>query len=196
MRALVAVYTRTYNSFKVANRIKETLGADLTRIELAGGEHSGISSGIMTFLGRREPIKPCRTDLRNYDMLILCCPVWSKSSPPAVNQYLAELQHGEGRKCVVVVTFDSDGADRAIGRIAKQMAAKGLYCIDSLGVRTAQVGDGAYYDLVTQFASGLNTKAMVPVTVIKTADTAGQAVKTAEGAARTAGTIGRFFMRR
>jgi hypothetical protein len=37
---------------------------------------------------------------------------------------------------------------------------------------------------------------MVPVAVIKTADTAGKAVKKAENAARSAGTVGRFFLRR
>lgn len=196
MRALVAVYTRTNNSFKVANRIKEALGADLTRIELAGGEQPGISSGILTFLGRRAPIKPCKTDLRNYDLLVLCCPVWSKSTPPAVNQYLADLQNGRGKKCAIAVTYDSDGADRAIGKIKKLMAAKGIYCIDSMDVRAAQVSDGAYYDIATQFASGLNTKALVPVTVMKTADTTGKAVKSAGSAARTAGAVGRFFLRR
>jgi hypothetical protein len=196
MRALVAVYTRTNNSFKVASRIKETIGADLTRIELAGGEQPGISSGILTFLGRKASIKPCKTDLRYYDLLVLCCPVWSKSTPPAVNQYLSELQNGQGRKCAIAVTYDSDGADRAIGKITKMMGAKGLYCIDSMSVRAAQVGDGAYYDIATQFASGLNTKVLVPVAVMKTADTTGKAVKTAGDAARTAGTVGRFFLRR
>ncbi|OPY29023.1 MAG: hypothetical protein A4E28_01132 [Methanocella sp. PtaU1.Bin125] len=196
MRALVAVYTRTFNSFKVASRIKETIGADLTRIELAGGEQSNISNGILTFLGQKAPIKPCKTDLRSYDLLVLCCPVWSKSTPPAVNQYLSEIQHGEGRKCAIAVTYDGDGADRAIGKITKLMSARGLYCIDSMSVMAAQVGDGSYYDLVTQFASGLNTKAMVPVAVRKTADTTGKAVKTAGNAAKTAGAVGRFFLRR
>ena len=46
---------------------------------------------------QRAPIKPCTTDIKEYDALVVCCPVWAGKSPAGLNQYLDELENIEGK---------------------------------------------------------------------------------------------------
>ena len=195
MRALVVIYSKTFNTFKVANRVKEELSADLVRIE-AGREHSYLVSCVMAFMGWRTRVKPCNISLKDYDLLVLCCPVWSWSTPPAVNEYMRLLANGHGKKCAFVVTYGSSGSHRAVHKVWKKLEKKGLYCIDSLEVPADQVGNGAYYSAAERFARGLKGKAMVPVPVAKVAAEANHAVSGVKVAARSAGKVGRFLLRR
>ena len=60
---------------------------------------NGIFSKLWNALREKKvPIKPCQTDLMNYDGFVLCCPVWGGKTPPAINQYLSEIKNVKGQK--------------------------------------------------------------------------------------------------
>ncbi len=94
MKALVAVYSFTGRTLKVADQLKNELGADLTRIE-PQKDVSYLVKCLNAFLRRKTPLKPCQTDLKGYDLLVLCGPIWCYSPPAGINEYISRLQNAE-----------------------------------------------------------------------------------------------------
>jgi NAD(P)H-dependent FMN reductase len=176
MRVLVAVYSKTFNTLKLANAIKETMGADLTRIE-DKRPHGFILSGILAALRWKTAIKPCRTDLKEYDMLILCCPSWARMPPGAVNRYMADLKNAEGKKLAVAVTMGSTGGDQVAGRVRKVLEKKGMRYIDSLVLRTDDVQKGVHFQSAMQFAARVKSKAAMPYVVEVTKQKVGRLMR-------------------
>ncbi len=172
----MAVYSKTFNTLKLANAIKESTGADLTRIEDRKA-HGFIFSGLLAMLRWKTAIKPCRTDLKDYDMLILCCPSWARMPPGAVNRYMADLKNVEGKKLAVAVTMGSTGGDQVTGRIRKVLEKKGMRYIDNLVLRMDDVQKGAYFQSAGQFAARVKSKAAMPYVVEETKQKVGRVMR-------------------
>jgi len=176
MRVLVAVYSKTFNTRKVATAIREAMSADLTVIEDIKPRGRTLGA-IQATLRWKSAIKPCRTDMNNYDLLIICCPTWSKSPPPVINGYIAELLHVEGKKLAVAVTMGSSGGDRVVSRIRHTLENKGMWFMEGMVLRTGDVQNGGYFQSADQFVGRVKSKAVRPYVVEKTKRKVGQAVR-------------------
>jgi putative NADPH-quinone reductase len=154
MKALVAVYSFTGRTLKVAEQLKSELGADLTRLE-PQKDVSYMGKCIDAFLRRKAPLKPCQTDLGGYDLLVLCGPVWCYSPPAGVNEYISRLQNANGKKCAVVLTMGSGGDRRTTGMMRKDLEKKGVSFVDSVALIEADVDGGKCGASVSQFAAKL-----------------------------------------
>jgi putative NADPH-quinone reductase len=154
MKALVAVYSYTGRTLKVADQLKNELGADLTSLE-PQKDVSYMGKCIDAFLRRKTPIKPCQTDLKDYDLLVLCGPVWCYSPPAGINEYVSLLQNANGKKCAVVLTMGGGGDKRTAGMMRKDLEKKGMQFVDSMAVIEAVVDGGKYGAAVSQFAAKL-----------------------------------------
>jgi putative NADPH-quinone reductase len=154
MKALVAVYSYTGHTLKVADQLKNELGADLTRIE-PQKDASYMGKCINAFLRRKAPLKPCQTDMTGYDLLVLCGPVWCYSPPAGINEYIARLQNAAGKKCAVALTMGSSGGERTAGMMRKDLEKKGMLFVDSMAVVEAVVDGGHYEAAVSPFAAKL-----------------------------------------
>lgn len=176
MRVLVAVYSRTYNTLKLANAIREAMGADLTLIENARPGLFALG-GIRAGLRLKTPIKPCRTDLKDYDLLILCCPTWMLSPPPAVNRYVADLKNTQGKKFAVAVTMGGSGGDRVVKILRAALVKNGMRSTDSLVLRAGDVQRGAHFRRAAEFAARSKAKAALPYVVEETKQKVGRFVR-------------------
>lgn len=65
MKTLIACYSFTGNTLKVAESLKAATSADLTRIE-AQKDASYLMKCVNAMLKRRAPIKLCKTDLAGF----------------------------------------------------------------------------------------------------------------------------------
>ena len=154
MKALVAVYSFTGRTLKVADQLKNELGADVTRLE-PQKDVSYLGKCLAALLRRKTPLKPCQADLRGYDLLVLCGPVWGYSPPAGVNEYLARLQNAGGKRCAVVLTMGGSGDRRVAAMLRKDLAKKGVQLIDTMALKEAVVDGGEYSAAVAQFAARL-----------------------------------------
>jgi flavodoxin len=154
MKALVAVYSYTGHTFKVADQLKNELGADMTRLE-PQKDASYIGKCINAFLRRKTPLKPCKTDLNGYDLLVLCGPVWCYSPPAGINEYIARLQNAGGKRCAIALTMGDSGDKRTTGMMRKDLENKGMQFVDSMAVAEAVLTGGEYEAAVSQFAAKL-----------------------------------------
>ena len=142
MKTLIACYSFTGNTLKAAESLKNATGADFTRIE-PQKDTNYLMKCVNAFLKKRTPIKPCTTDLKGYDAIVVCSPVWASGAPPGVNQYLDELKNYEGKKYAVLVTYGGSGQHKVAGQIKAALDKKKLTFIDAL---TIKQGEAAVVD--------------------------------------------------
>lgn len=154
VKILIACYSFTGNTLKVAESLKAATGADLTRIEPVK-DANYLMKCLSALLKRRAPIKPCISDLKDYDAVVVCSPVWADSIPAGVNQYMDELKGCEGKKFAIVVTYGSSGQNRVSGGIMAALEKKRMRFIDSIWVTQDEAQAGGYREKVEQLAAEL-----------------------------------------
>ncbi|HEY3422914.1 MAG TPA: NAD(P)H-dependent oxidoreductase [Methanocellaceae archaeon] len=155
MKTLIACYSVTGNTLKVAQDLKARLNADFTNIETKK-ETNYLMKCINALLNRKTPIKPCVADMKDYDLLIVCSPVWASSTPPAVNEYVAELKNCDGKKYAILITYGGVGGNRVESHIKKAMLPKNIAFMGSIFVRVKAVEQGAYEKDAGQFAAAIS----------------------------------------
>lgn len=154
MKTLIACYSFTGNTTKVAESLKAATGADFTRIEPVK-DANYLMKCLSALFKRRTPIKPCTTDLKGYDAVVVCSPVWADSVPAAINQYIDELKGCEGKKFGIIVTYGSTGQNRVSGQIMAALEKKNMTFIDSIWVTQDEAQAGDYAEKVKQLAAEL-----------------------------------------
>ncbi len=155
MKTLIACYSVTGNTLKVARDLKARLNADMTMIE-AQAEVNPLVRCVYAFLNRKTPIKPCTTDMKDYDMLILCGSVWASSTPPAVNEYMARLDNCDGKRYAILITYGGVGANRVESHIKKAMLKKKIAYMGSFFVRSKAIAQDIYKKDLEQFAAAIS----------------------------------------
>ncbi len=151
MKPLIACYSYSGNTLTVAQKLQELINADFTRIEPAKDRWYLIKA-IHAYMEKKWPIKPCITDITDYDCLIVCCPVWAGRAPPGVNQYLEELENVSGKKCAVLVTMGGDGNQIATIKIRENLETQGMEFIDKSAIGGKAQKSGEWEAMVGDFA--------------------------------------------
>ena len=137
MKTLIACYSFTGNTLKAAESLKKATGADLVRIEPVK-DTNYLMKCVNALLKRRTPIKPCTTDLRGYDAVVICTPVWASSAPPGVNQYMDELKNADGKKFAVLVSYGGSGDKSVVSQVRAALESKKMTFIDALAIRSSE----------------------------------------------------------
>ena len=130
------------------------INADFTRIEPVKDRWYLIKA-IHAYLEKKWPIKPCTTDIDDYDCLIVCCPIWAGRTTPGVIQYLDELVNTSGKKFAVLVTMGGDGNQLATIQIRNGLEAKEMEFIDKLIIGGSAQKSGEWETMTKEFAQKL-----------------------------------------
>lgn len=155
MKTLIACYSITGNTLKVARDLKARLNADFTGIETEK-ETNYLMKCINALLNRKTPIKPCTTDMKDYDLLIVCSPVWASSTPAAINEYVARLENCDGKKYAIMITYAGVGANRVESHIKKVMLPKNIEFMGSFFVRSKALALDIYKKDAGQFTAAIS----------------------------------------
>jgi flavodoxin len=152
MKTLIACFSFSGNTLKVAESLKTAVNADLIRIE-PQRDTNYLMKCVNAMLKKKTPIKPCKTDLSGYDALVVCTPVWAFNIPPAVNQYLEELKGCDGKRAGVIVTCGGSGNESVMNRIRTELAKKKMGFVGSALMKEEEVKKGSYDDRVMALAA-------------------------------------------
>lgn len=158
MKTLIACYSRTGNTLKVAESLKQKLGADFTRIEpvkSTRGIFGWISEAMNARSDKRIPIKPCITDVKDYDAIVFCCPIFAGTAPAAMNEYLGQLKNHAGKKYAVAVTAGDAGKQKASIKIRDFMDKENGQFLGMLRVTRKDLATGDAEKMVQEFAASL-----------------------------------------
>jgi multimeric flavodoxin WrbA len=158
MKTLIACYSRSGNTLKAAEALKAKTGAEITIIEPVKPRNIVglyLFGSLDARNDRGTPIKPCITDLKGYDAVVFCTPVYAGSSPAPMNQYLKEIKNYRGKKYGIVITSGGMRKQNASLRIKAFLdRAQGQF-LDIVHVTEEQVKKGEFAAQVEALAKKL-----------------------------------------
>ena len=143
MKILVAYYSKTGNTKKVALELAKILKADIDEIiDLKN------RSGLIGWLkGGRDAMKEVLTDIKTskdpskYDLVILGTPIWAWNATPAARSYVAEYKD-KIKKMALFTTSGSDGPEKPVAYLEK---VAGRRCSAFAGWNTADLKNTVIY---------------------------------------------------
>ncbi len=151
LKTLIACYSYSGHTLKVAEALKKAINADITQIETIKDKWY-LFKLFDAIRGKKVPIKPCQTDLMSYQGLILCCPVWAGRTPAAINQYLLEIKNVKGKQFGVFVTSGGNRPQKATIQMREFLDKEGMQFLGQMRIITENVEKGNYGETFDFFA--------------------------------------------
>ena len=152
MKILVAFYSKTGRTKKVANMIAAHLNADIeeiSEIKNRGGKiGSFFSAGKDALLKKTSEIKKTAKDPSDYDVVVIGSPTWVGNICPAIRTYLKE------NKFKKVAFFITHGGGP--GKILSEMEKLGGKPIATLEVRDKKVENKISKENIEKFCEKIN----------------------------------------
>jgi flavodoxin len=159
MKTLVACYSFTGNTWKIAGEVKDIMDADITRIDTVVAPNWDMKC-MSEWVQDRARIKPCQEDMGRYDLLVIATPVWAWLPPPAVNEYIAGLKNVKGKKFAVMATAGKCGFEDVINDIKGKLEAKGMEFMGSGQFFSGDIACGDYRSKAAEFVKSLKMPVM------------------------------------
>jgi flavodoxin len=150
-RFLVAYYSWTGNTAKVARLITETLSADVEEIHEAtprGGLLAFPAAVVASVLKKSSPIMPATKNVADYDVVILGCPVWASNMATPMRTYI-ERENRAMKQVALFCTLGGSGGKAALARMA---ALCGRASLADLTVNATATYSGDWRGLTENFA--------------------------------------------
>ena len=151
-RILVAYYSRSGNTERVARALAAELGADLERI-VDRTDRRGflgyLRAGRDAIRRRGTEIAPPATDPPRYDLLLIGTPVWGRSVTPAVRTYLTRYTDALP-DTALFLTYGGSGAERVFAQLT---ALCGRLPLAALAIREHELRPGGWESRVRAFAA-------------------------------------------
>jgi flavodoxin len=151
LKTLIACYSYSGHTFKVAEALKKVINADITRVESLKDKWY-VFKLLDALRENKVPIKQCQTDLMSYQGLVLCCPVWAGKTPAAINQYLAEIKNVKNKKFGVFVTSGGNKSQKATIQMREYLDKEGMQFIGQMRILTKDVEKENYGETFDFFA--------------------------------------------
>lgn len=143
-KILVLYYSQTGTTAKVAEEIKNQLGADIQRIEVDKPYDGDFQATIERCQKEKDSvdvltIKSFDYDLSDYDVIFLGYPIWFGSYALPIERMLLDPINiqVEGKTIVPFCTFGSGGLVESTEKLRKELDAAKV--IDGYGVRSARM---------------------------------------------------------
>jgi flavodoxin len=156
---LVAYYSWTGNTAKVAKAIAEKLGADIEEIRDAKprkGMFAFIRSAFEASQQRQTVIAPRVKNPADYDVVVLGSPVWAQNMASPMRAYITREQ-ANVRQAAFFCTLGGAGGKTAL---AKMAALCRRASIADLQVDDPALKSGAWRGAVDDFARRIQDKAV------------------------------------
>ncbi|HEU5042435.1 MAG TPA: flavodoxin [Gemmatimonadales bacterium] len=157
-RALVAYYSRSGNTRRVAETIAAELGADLEPItDLTGrrGFWGYLRAGRDAMRGRGTTIGAPVHDPAAYDLVVVGTPVWASSMTPAVRTWLGRVA-GRLPEAALFLTHGGTGRERVFSQLT---ALCGRFPLGALALREQELKAGNWEPRARAFAREILTLA-------------------------------------
>lgn len=122
MKTAIVYYSMSGNTKFAAEKIAETIEADIIRIEPVKayptqGAKKFIWGGKSAVMGEKPELSPYDFKIEQYDRIILGTPVWASSFAPPIRTFIYENKGIQEKKIAVFTCFSGGGADKAINKM-------------------------------------------------------------------------------
>ncbi len=111
----------------------------------------------MSFLpGLRVRIAPTEIILLEYDLVCLVTPKWTFNCPP-VTEYIHRLNASQNKPFAIFLVFGGHGEKKYLQTLSTRVIKKGGRIISTYAIRSDQVRNGAYKDVVEKFHNSIES---------------------------------------
>jgi flavodoxin len=121
MKILIAYYSRTNVTRKIAEEIQKELDCDIEEIT-DGGKYNGklgfLKGGMNASMGRTSDINPITKNPSDYDLVIVGTPVWASNMAPPVLTYLMRYRD-KIKSMASFCTCQNSGYEMTLAKIAE-----------------------------------------------------------------------------
>lgn len=120
-KILVVYYSLDGNTQYAADQIQDITGADLEQLipekePTRKGFRKYAEGGFTALVHYKPRIRKLKHDPADYDTIVLACPVWAGTTPPAMETFLHK-ESFSGKQLVICACSASGKADKMIDRI-------------------------------------------------------------------------------
>jgi flavodoxin len=153
MKTLIVYYTRSGNTRKVAEELKELLSADIEEITEPsgrGGPLGWLRSGKESSDGTIPKINAPTKDPSAYDIVVVGTPVWASTLSSPVRAYLTQTK-GKAHKVAYFCTCGGTDAKKTIIDMSVLIPAP----VASLEVNAKEMSTSEYKEKAKKFADQL-----------------------------------------
>jgi len=137
MKILVAYYSRTGHNQVLANKIAETLNADLEEVidlKSRKGIVGWIMGGRDSMTKQLTKIKKTTKNPADYDLTILISPLWVGTAAPAMREYVTENK--DKFQSIAVASVSGDGRPQAVVSDIEELS--GLKLVSAFHISDAE----------------------------------------------------------
>jgi flavodoxin len=150
LKTLIACYSYSGHTLKVAEKVKTEINGDLTQIKTEKDKWY-LFKVWDAIRENKVALKPCKTDLINYDALILCCPVWAGKVPAAINQYLSEIKNIKGKNFGVFVTSSGNRKQQATIQMREYLDIREMKFLGQMRLLSKDIEKDNYGEIFSIF---------------------------------------------
>jgi flavodoxin len=155
MKALVAYYSRTGTTRKVAERISTLLGGDIEEIHdtkkrsgIIGWLRAGRDAGSK----KLTTLEKVKNDPAVYDIVVIGTPIWNRTLSTPVRTYISQYK-GSFKKVAFFRTAGGTGGDP----FDEMESLCGKKPEATLSLRQREVKNGHYVEKTEEFATKIKT---------------------------------------
>jgi len=154
MKTLLAYYSRTGNTKKVAEALAESLNADIEAI-VSDTKAMGMGRlAMQAFLRVHAKIAQTTNNAASYDMVVIGSPVWAGKMSSPIRTYLAQNKdrfNGVAFFC----THGNPSSEGGANMLESMETLSGKKSAGMLDVAANDVESGAYAEKAKRFAAAL-----------------------------------------
>ncbi len=157
MTSLIAYYSRTGNTEKVARDLSKMMGAHIERI-VDRKDRTGIfgflGAGWAAFRKKETRIEEPKKSPTEYDLLIIGTPVWAGYPTPAVRTYINRKRE-EIEEVAFFCTCSSSGSEKTFQELKR---ISGTQPSGTLALREKEIGGKGYRKRLKSAVDSWNEK--------------------------------------
>lgn len=130
MGSIVIYHSLSGTTRRVAERITRQINGD--KIEITPEKkHSGslaLLKGCYRSIKRvADPVVPGEIDVSDYEMVIICSPVWAGKPTPVINGAIKVMTGCQGKKVFAIMTCrNKNSGNKALAFFVEQLKEKGF----------------------------------------------------------------------
>lgn len=156
MKVLVAYFSRTGNTGRIAEMIHETAGGDLIEIKTANAYPEDYDAALAQATEERNnnarpELAATEENIGDYDVIYLGYPIWWGDTPMAILSFLESFD-STGKVIVPFCTYGSSGFGNSVTSI--QSSAPDATILEGFGVAGAEAKDAG--EAVREWLGSLN----------------------------------------
>jgi len=155
MKALVAYYSRTGTTKKVAERISTLLGGDIEEIhdtKKRSGMIGWLRAGRDAGSKKLTTLETVKYDPAIYDIVVIGTPIWNRTLSTPVRTYISQYK-GSFKKVAFFRTAGGTGGNP----FDEMESLSGKKPVATLSLRQRQVKNGHYDEKTEEFITKIKT---------------------------------------